>query len=245
MDEAQIVSKTVDFIKGKLTGEGSGHDWWHIQRVWQIAKHVASKEKANMIVVELAALLHDIADWKFNEGDDKAGGRAAHEWLESLGVDKEIIDHVVKIVDGISFKGAGVEDKLVTIEGKVVQDADRLDAIGAMGIGRTFTYGGHKGREMYNPDTKVLMAKNFEEYKKAGQTTINHFYEKLLLLKDRMNTETGKEMAEGRHKFMEQFLDEFFAGAEEFFQFGFARNYVSYTTREKVFYLIHVFILSP
>ena len=191
-------------------GEGSGHDWWHILRVWSSAKHIAEKEQANRFVVELAALLHDIADWKFNDGDDKAGGKAAKEWLLSLKVDEDIIDQVVNIIDNISFKGADVENKIRTIEGKIVQDADRLDAIGAIGIGRTFSYGGHKGREMYNPETKILMAKNFAEYKLAGQTTINHFYEKLLLLKDRMNTKTAKRMAKGRHKFMERFLKEFF-----------------------------------
>lgn len=208
----EVVKKTTEFVKGKLEGEGSGHDWWHILRVWKLSKHISEEEGADQYVVELAALLHDIADWKFQEGNDPlAGGRAAKEWLISLGVEDIVISHVQKIVDGISFKGAGADDKLDTIEGQSVQDADRLDAIGALGIGRTFAYGGYKGREMYNPDTQVQMAQNFEEYKKAGQTTINHFYEKLLLLKDRMNTPTGRKLAGGRHRFMELFLAEFFA----------------------------------
>lgn len=210
-DQISAVARTADFVREKLTGEGSGHDWWHVHRVWQIARHLADREGADMIVVELAALLHDIADWKFNDGDTRAGGKAAAEWLQTMEVDPGITSHVVQIVNGISFKGAGVADNLPTLEGQVVQDADRLDAMGAIGIARTFAYGGHKGREIYNPDTKVMMAKDFEEYKKAGQTSINHFYEKMLLLKDRMNTRSGKEMAGDRHLFMEIFLEEFFA----------------------------------
>jgi len=145
----------------------------------------------------------------FGPADDKAGGKVAKQWLEGLNLEIKYIDLVVEIVDGVSFKGAGVEDRLTTIEGKVVQDADRLDAIGAIGIGRTFTYGGHKGEEMHNPGIELSLARNFEEYQRAGQTTINHFYEKLLLLKDRMNTKTGRVIAEHRHEFMLKFLDEF------------------------------------
>jgi uncharacterized protein len=211
MNSQNIIDLTQKYIKERLSGEGSGHDWWHVLRVWKVAKKIAEEEQANVLVVELAALLHDIADWKFNEGDILAGGRAAKDWLKKNNISDEIISSVVEIINGTSFKGANVEEKQLSLEGQIVRDADRLDAIGAMGIGRTFSYGGNKNREMYNPEVEVKMASNFEEYKKAGQTTINHFYEKLLLLKDRMHTKTAKRMAKNRHKFMEAFLDEFFA----------------------------------
>lgn len=211
MDEKRVVQKTADYVKHNLLGEGSGHDWWHIYRVWQNAIHINRKEKADPFVVELAALLHDIADWKFHDADETLGSKLAREWLEKLHVNQKIILQVCEIIDHISFKGAGVENKIKTREGCVVQDADRLDAIGAIGIGRTFAYGGFKQREMYNPETRAHLAKNFEEYKAAGQTTINHFYEKLLLLKDLMNTKTGKRIALERHQFMENYLKQFFA----------------------------------
>ncbi len=209
MNKSDVVRKTVEMVKEKLTGEGSGHDWWHIWRVWHVAKRIAHEENAETFIVELGALLHDIADWKYHDGDLHAGGRATREWLEELGVDEESIKHIVEIVDNVSFKGVGVKDTMSTLEGKIVQDADRLDAIGAIGIGRTFTYGGHKGRAMLDPDVPVVMAHDFETYKSAGLTTINHFYEKLLFLKDRMHTKTGRKLAEGRHLFMEKFLEEF------------------------------------
>lgn len=211
MNTADIITKTAEMIREKLKDEGSGHDWWHIWRVWQLARRIAGDEKADTFIVELGALLHDIADWKYHDGDLHAGGRASREWLESIGVDEKSIIHIVDIVDNVSFKGAGVADAMTTLEGKVVQDADRLDAVGAIGIARVFTYGGHKGRAMYDPDSMVQMAQDFEGYKAAGQTAINHFYEKLLLLKDRMHTKTGKKLAEQRHAFMETYLDEFFA----------------------------------
>lgn len=211
MDTNNLIRKTEEMVRGELTGESSGHDWWHIWRVWNIAKRIAQEEKVDMFVVELAALLHDIADWKANDGDLKAGGRVSRKWLESIGVEEEIIIKVVEIVDNVSYKGAGVEDKMDSLEGQVVQDADRLDAMGAIGIGRVFMYGGNKGREMYNPDNKVVDVKDFDTYKKAGQTSINHFYEKLLLLKDRMHTKTAKRLAEQRHSFMDNYLEEFYA----------------------------------
>jgi len=210
MNNTKIINKTANFVKGKLQGEGSGHDWWHILRVWNTAKTIGKQEKADMFVVELAALLHDIADWKFNDGDEDAGARASRVWLESLEVEPKIVDRVCEIIATSSFKGAGVKSEMKTIEGKVMQDADRLDAIGAIGIGRTFAYGGHKGREMYNPNIKPEFHTTAEQYKNNVTPTINHFYEKLLLLKDLMNTNTAKKMAERRHKFMEKFLDEFF-----------------------------------
>lgn len=207
----EIIQKTADMVKEKFTGEGSGHDWWHIYRVWKTAKTIANGENANTIVVELGALLHDIADYKFNNGDEEIGGKTAKEWLESIGVDNNIIKQVVHIVDNVSFKGNADQNKMQSIEGKIVQDADRLDAIGAIGIARCFAYGGHKGHEIYNPDIKPNLNMSKEEYKNHKGTQINHFYEKLLLLKDLMNTETGKELAQQRHDFMEQYLEEFLA----------------------------------
>lgn len=211
MDKSQIIQKTEGFVKEKLSGEGSGHDWWHVYRVWELAKHIAKEEQgADLFIVELTALLHDIADWKFHGGDDLAGPRVAREWLEKSGVKEKDIQHVCKIVEHISFKGAGVESKIQTLEGKIVQDADRLDAIGAVGIARAFAYGGYKRQEIYNPEIKILLHQTAESYKNSKTTTINHFYEKLLLLKDKMNTDTGKEIASERHKFMEEYLERFY-----------------------------------
>jgi uncharacterized protein len=210
MDNKLIIQKTQEHVKNVLEGEGSGHDWWHIYRVWKTANHIGEKEKADLLIVQLAALLHDISDWKFNDGNDDIGPQKAREWLESLNVQEEIIGNVCSIIKEMPFKGSKTSSVMKTIEGKIVQDADRLDAIGAIGIGRTFAYGGHKGREMYNPEIKVEHHESFEQYKNNKSPTINHFYEKLLLLKDRMNTKTAKEMAEGRHKVMEEFLERFF-----------------------------------
>jgi uncharacterized protein len=211
MNKKDVIAETEKMIKEKLNGEGSGHDWWHVLRVWKLAKRIGEEEKADTFIVQMGALLHDVADWKSNDGDLEAGGRVSREWLLEVGVDKDTTEVIVDIVNNVSFKGAGVEDKMKSIEGKAVQDADRLDAMGAMGVGRVFTYGGHKGRAMYDPEETARPAGDFEAYKAAGQTSINHFYEKLLLLKDRMNTETGRKLAEGRHKFMEEFLNEFYA----------------------------------
>lgn len=205
-----VIKKTESFAKDKLLGEGTGHDWWHVFRVWELAKVIGKKEKADLFIVELSALLHDIADWKFYHGDETIGPKVAREWLEKLKVEQKIIEKVCHIVEHVSFKGAGVESKMQTLEGKIVQDADRLDAIGAIGIARAFAYGGSKGRELYNPTIKPKQYKTFEEYKKSDGPTINHFYEKLLLLKDRMNTTTGKRFAESRHKYLEGFLKRFY-----------------------------------
>jgi uncharacterized protein len=211
MKSEVIIQKTHDFIQQKFTAEGSGHDYWHMYRVWQLAKHIAATEKGvDMFTLELAALLHDIADWKFHDGDEQAGPRAAREWLASLAVDETVIKHIEDIIINVSFKGAGVKTKLATIEGKIVHDADKLDAIGAIGIGRTFAYGGAKGRPMHDPARSPQHHKTFEAYKNNDGPTINHFYEKLLLLKDRMFTQTGKKMAQHRHKIMEDFLQEFY-----------------------------------
>ena len=212
MEKEKVVKMTKEFVRNKLEGEGSGHDWWHIHRVYNIAVNLAKNEKENpnLIVIELGALLHDIADWKFNDGNTNVGADITRKFLNELNVDKEVIDQVAYIVKNISFKGAGESSKLNTLEGKIVQDADRLDAIGAIGIARAFAYGGSKNREMYNPNIKPEKHETFDQYKNSNGTTINHFYEKLLLLKDLMNTESGKKYAEKKHKFMEEYLEEFY-----------------------------------
>lgn len=210
MTKEEIIEATKQHVKKVLSGEGSGHDWWHVYRVWKNAKHIGQSENVDMFVVELTALLHDIADYKLHGGDETIGPKTARIFLESLQVEEDVISHVCEIIGDASFKGAEVASPMRTKEGEVVQDADRLDAIGAIGIGRTFAYGGHKGREMYDPDIKPQRHGSFEEYKSNKSPTINHFYEKLLLLKDLMNTETAKKIAMERHIFMEQYLDRFF-----------------------------------
>jgi len=211
MDKESIIEQTEAHVKKTLKGESSGHDWWHAYRVWKMSLKIAKEERCgDLFVIQLAALLHDIGDWKFNSGDDSVGPKLARAWLEKLQVEEDVISHVCQIIKEISFKGAGVKSKINTKEGMVVQDADRLDAIGSIGIARTFAYGGYKGGEIYNPEIKIKLHKTFEEYKSAESTTVNHFYEKLLLLKDLMNTKTGKRIAQKRHKFMEQYLERFF-----------------------------------
>jgi len=212
MKQADCIQKTADFVKAKFSGEGTGHDWWHMYRVWQLAKTIVAEEKeADLFVVELGALLHDIADWKFHNGDEEAGPKAAREWLESIGVQEAVISQIEDIIRTVSFKGAGVASAMKTIEGKIIHDADKLDAIGAVGIARTFAYGGAHNREIYNPTISPERHDSFEAYKNSKGPTINHFYEKLLLLKDRMFTETAKRIAEQRHVYMEAYLKEFFA----------------------------------
>ena len=209
MDSKKLIEKTRLYVEKELADDGSGHDWWHVYRVWSIAKKIAQKENADQTIVELAALLHDIADWKFNDGDKSAGPRQVAAWLNKNGVDPGLVDEVCEIISTLSYKGAGVATPMRTIEGKIVQDADRLDAIGAVGIARTFAYGGNKNRLMYHPEEAPVMHKSFEHYKNNKGHTINHFHEKLLLLKDRMNTESAKKLAEQRHLFMENYLDRF------------------------------------
>jgi uncharacterized protein len=212
MTDAELVTKTAEYVQKKFEKEGTGHDWFHIERVWKLAKRIAKEEQGvDLLVVELAALLHDIADWKFYEGDLEAGPKAAREWLEKNLLDNQIILKVEDIVRNISFKGANVKLKIDTIEGKIVFDADKLDAIGAIGIARCFAFGGSIGSPMYDPSHKPKMHDSFEEYKKMGVSSVTHFYEKLLLLKDRMFTETAREMAQHRHKIMEEYLKEFYA----------------------------------
>lgn len=210
MPNKHIISQTSAHVKQAMLGEGSGHDWWHIHRVWLNAKQIAQHEQADMLVVELAALLHDIADWKFHDGDETKGAQVAQAWLGQFDIKQETVSHICQIITDLSYKGAGVSTPMPSIEGKIVQDADRLDAIGAIGIARTFAYGGSKRREIYNPDIKPELHASFEAYKKSEGTTINHFYEKLLLLKDRMNTQTARRIAETRHELMLNFLDSFY-----------------------------------
>ena len=208
---SSIIDKTCQFVEEKLAGDGSGHDWWHIHRVWNLAKNIAGQEEGtNLMIVELSALLHDIADWKFHDGDENKGPQMAKQFLTANHVESSVIDPVVEIIASISYKGAGVPTPMKTLEGQVVQDADRLDAIGALGIARTFAYGGHKNRLIYHPEEKPILHQSFEDYKKNQGHTINHFYEKLLLLKDRMNTASGKRLAEARHQFMQTYLDQFY-----------------------------------
>lgn len=213
MSDSQVIQKTADYVKEKFSGEGTGHDWWHMYRVWQTAKTIGKKEGGDLFIVELGALLHDIDDWKFNDGDSCKGAMVARKWLESLNVKSEVIDEVSFIVEHISFKGGTNQTPMRTLEGKIVQDADRLDALGAIGIARTFAYGGSAGREIYNPNVAPKEYQSLTEFKNQikDNHTINHFYEKLLLLKDKMNTKTGKSMAEHRHKYMQAYLKEFYA----------------------------------
>lgn len=211
MNAVSIVAATEEYVQKKLSGEGSGHDWWHVLRVWNNARTIAQRENADLFVVDLAALLHDIGDHKFHNGDETVGPRLTREWLEQQRVEEQTIEHVCGIIRDLSFKGAGTSSDMPTLEGRVVQDADRLDAIGAMGIARAFAYGGHKNREMYNPSIKPVLHESFEAYKSSTAPTINHFYEKLLLLKDRMHTETARQMAAQRHQYMEDFLIQFYA----------------------------------
>ena len=209
--QEEIHEATAGHIRNLLAGDNSGHDWHHIERVWKTAVTIGRGEGADLFVVQLAALLHDIADWKFHGGDETAGPRAARAWLERFAVDEKTIEHVCEIIATLSFKGAGVATPMRTLEGKVVQDADRLDAIGAVGIGRAFAYGGHKGRAMYDPAIPPTPHDSFGAYQKNTGPTLNHFSEKLLLLRDRMNTAVGRKLAEQRHQFMEQFLAQFLA----------------------------------
>ena len=210
MSQQSIINQTVEFVKQTLAYAEGGHDWWHIWRVWQLSKKITETEAASLFVVELGALLHDIADSKFHNGNEELGPQKAREFLSSVGVEETDIRHVEQIISHISFKGGNEAQQFKSPELDIVQDADRLDAMGAIGIARTFNYGGFKNRELYNPEIKPEMNMTKAEYKQSTAPTLNHFYEKLLLLKDRMNTPTGKLMAEQRHRFMETYLDEFY-----------------------------------
>ena len=210
MSNKEIISNTVKYVKTELQNAEGGHDWWHIHRVWSNAQILAKNHPGcNPLVVELGALLHDIADYKFNNGDENIGPQKASSFLRKLGVGNEVIEAVEKIIRNVSFKGGNFKTDYSSLELDIVQDADRLDALGAIGIARTFNYGGFKNRPLYDPDIAPKMNMNKEEYKNSTAPTLNHFYEKLFLLKDRMNTEAGKNMALERHQYMVEFVERF------------------------------------
>ncbi len=206
-----IIDKTILFVKDKLENAEGGHDWFHIERVYRNSLLIAQEEDCDVTVVKLGALLHDIADSKFHDGDETVGPKTARAFLESENVSEEIIVHVINIIENISFKGGNFEKKFSSKELDIVQDADRLDALGAIGIARCFNYGGFKKRALYNPAIPPKFDMGKEEYKTSESPTLNHFYEKLLLLKDKMNTPAGKKIAEARHQYMEDFLSQFYA----------------------------------
>ncbi len=210
LSNKEVIYETVQFVKQTLTGAESGHDWWHIQRVWNNARLISKTEQADDFIVEIAALLHDIADSKFHDGNEEIGPRKAGDFLHTLGIAEPLIIHVQQIIRNMSFKASLGRIDFSSKELEIVQDADRLDAIGAIGIARAFTYGGFKNREIYNPEILPALNMSKEEYKKSAAPTINHFYEKLLLLKDKMNTGTGRRIAEERHQFMLTYLEQFY-----------------------------------
>ena len=208
MTTDEIIQQTVDYVRQEFEHDSSGHDWWHIHRVWRNAITLCEQEQADRFVVELAALLHDLDDWKLDPSSDGTPVRT-EAWLRKMNVEPAVRDQICSIITQLSFKGAGVENRIDTLEGRIVQDADRLDALGAVGIGRAFAYGGFKGRAMHDPEQLPQPHATFEAYKKSEGTTLNHFHEKLLLLKERMNTATAKRMAEARHAYMAGFLERF------------------------------------
>ena len=206
-----LLDKTILFVKEKLENAEGGHDWFHIERVYKNAILISKEEDCDITIVKLGALLHDIADSKFHSGDESVGPKIAREFLESENVSEEIIKHVINIIENISFKGGNFDKKFTSIELEIIQDADRLDAIGAIGVARTFNYGGFKNRQIFNPNIPPNLNMSKEEYKNSESPTLNHFYEKLLLLKDKMNTKTGKKIAQERHSYMENFLSQFYS----------------------------------
>jgi len=207
-----IIKNTVAFVKETLAGAEGGHDWYHIERVWLTARYIREREgSGDLLTIELAALLHDISDAKFNGGDHEKGSEMARDFLMKQGVDEEMVEHIQTIIKHVSYKGGFSQDQISTIEFQIVQDADRLDAIGAIGIARAFNYGGFKNRPIHNPEMPLQEYNDSKAYHKSDAPTINHFYEKLLKLKDLMNTSTGKQMAEERHQYMLQFLDRFYS----------------------------------
>ena len=210
MTSAKIIENTIAFVKHTLKDAEGGHDWFHILRVLNNSKLIAATEEVDLLTVELGALLHDIADSKFHDGDETVGPKVARDFLSTQKVSEEVIAHVINIIENISFKGGNSKQAFHSKELAVVQDADRLDALGAIGIARAFNYGGFKGRGLYDPEISPNLSMSKDEYKASTAPTINHFYEKLLLLKDRMNTDTGKKIAEQRHEYMQGFLDQFY-----------------------------------
>ena len=211
MTSKDQITKTIAFVKEQLANAEGGHDWFHIERVYKNSLLISKNENVDVFIVQLGAILHDIADSKFHHGDETVGPKVAREFLFNINVDSKAIEHVIKIIENISFKGGNEIQKFKSPELDVIQDADRLDALGAIGIARTFNYGGFKNRTLFDPDIKPNLNMSEEEYKASTAPTINHFYEKLLLLKGKMNTKTGKQIAEKRHKFMELYLEQFYA----------------------------------
>jgi uncharacterized protein len=209
MITSNTIDRTKDYVRQQFSGEGTGHDWFHIERVWKLAKQIAQTENADTNIVEMAALLHDISDHKLVKNPQEVILKLKN-WLQDKKLTAEETEKIIYIVKNVSYKGVGTKDRMKFIEGKIVQDADRLDAMGAIGIARTFAYGGSKKRMIYDPSKKPVLHHSFEQYKTSKSPTINHFYEKLLHLKDRMHTQTGKKIAEGRHQTMIRFLESFF-----------------------------------
>lgn len=206
----ELIRKTINLVKEKLEGTESGHDWFHIERVWKLSLKIQEKEGGDKLIIELAALLHDIADAKFHNGDETLASKIVRNFLTEQNLDPSVMEKVIFIIENMSFKNRNDAPENLPLELKIVQDADRLDAIGAIGIARTFNFGGYKNNLMYHPDIKPKLNQTKEEYKKSNGTSINHFYEKLLLLKDLLNTDTAKNIADHRHQFMLQFLEEFY-----------------------------------
>lgn len=211
MTQKEQIEKTIAFVKDTLVDAEGGHDWFHTLRVYNNSLLISKKEDVDSFIVSLGALLHDIADSKFTNGDETIGPKLAREFLTSIQVEKNVMEHVILIIENISYGGGNETQKFKSPELDVIQDADRLDALGAIGIARTFNYGGFKNRALYNPDIQPNLNMSKEEYKKSTAPTLNHFYEKLLLLKDRMNTKTGQQIAANRHEFMVQYLEQFYA----------------------------------
>ena len=209
--KSPLIENTVAFVRQQLEGAEGGHDWFHIERVWKNALHIAQTETCALTVVQLGALLHDIADSKFHNGNESVGPKMARDFLQNQNISQDVIAHVVNIIENISYKGGNFQKNFSSKELNIVQDADRLDALGAIGIARTFNYGGFKNRTLYDPEILPVLNMSKDEYKNSQSPTLNHFYEKLLLLKDKMNTETGKKIALQRHEFMEDFLSQFYA----------------------------------
>ena len=209
--ETPLILATKTFVQQELANAEGGHDWFHIERVYKNALLIAEEEDVNLDIIALGALLHDIADAKFHQGDETVGPKKAQQFLQQQNVEPATIEQVIKIIENISFKGGNFQQQFHSKELAIVQDADRLDALGAIGIARTFNYGGFKNRKLYDPAIAPKLNMTKEEYKKGDNPTINHFYEKLFLLKDRMNTQKAKQIAQERHLFMEKFLEQFYA----------------------------------
>jgi len=210
MNHKEIIQKTEKFINSEFRTEGSGHDWFHVDRVRKMAIRIGKQEGCDLFVTEMAALLHDLDDWKLNRSEVWIGSRT-EEWLAGLELESGVTGTILGVIEEVSFKGAGISTPVSSAEAAVVQDADRLDAIGAIGIARTFAYGGHKSRLIYDPSVTPVLHDNFRSYQESTAPTVNHFYEKLLLLKDRMNTDTARSIAAGRHRFMEKYLRQFYS----------------------------------